>query len=81
MDKYEEIARRYITGVGGLFDLYRYELASPLCKPREVEGARWILVCLTNPTNRAVLDQLVAQSDRRAAGHLLDGVEHREVTP
>jgi len=78
MDQYEEIARRYIKGVGGLFDLYKYELASPVCTPREVEGARWMLVCLTNPTNRAVLDQLVAQSDLRAAGHLLDGVEHRE---
>lgn len=65
MDKYEEIARQYIEGVGGLFDLYRYEVASPLCVPKEVEGARWMLVCLTNPSNRGLLDQLAGQSNLR----------------
>lgn len=62
MDKYEELARLFIEGPGGLFDLYRLELASALCAPPEVEGARWILLCLTNPTNRARLEQLMAQS-------------------
>ena len=66
MDKYEEIARQYIEGTGGLFDLYRYEMASPLCAPPEVEGARWMLGCLTHPKNRELLNQLVQQSDLRA---------------
>ena len=64
-DKYEEMARRYIEGPGGLFDLYHYELASPLCGPEEVEGARWMLKCLTNPDNRADLEALVEQSGLR----------------
>ena len=62
---YEEMARRYIEGVGGLFDLYRYEMASPLHTPPEVEGAAWILKSLTNPRNRADLDALVLQSNLR----------------
>jgi hypothetical protein len=62
-DNYEKIARRYIEGSGGLFDLYRIEWASPLCTPPEVEGARWMLGCLVHPKNRELLDQLVAQSD------------------
>lgn len=65
MNPYEEMARRYIEGVGGLCDLYRYELASPLHTPPEVEGAVWMLKCLTNPANRADLDALVNQSDLR----------------
>lgn len=65
MDKYEELARKYIEGSGGLFDLYRYELAIPLCVPEEVEGARWILICLTNPSNRQDLDALILQSNLR----------------
>jgi len=65
MNPYEEMARRYIEGVGGLFDLYRYELASPLYQPQEVEAAAWLIKCLTNPTNRADLDALVQQSDLR----------------
>ena len=65
MDKYEEIARRFIEGSGGLFDLYRYELAIPFCSPPEVEGARWLLRCLTNPVNRKVLETLVVQSNLR----------------
>ena len=65
MDKYEEMARKYIEGAGGLFDMYVYELASPLCKPPEVEGARWILMSLTNPKNRTDLDALIQQSDLR----------------
>ena len=62
-DRYEEIARHYIEGVGGLFDLYRYEMAVPKCTPPEVEGARWMLMTLTNPKNRELLDQLVEQSE------------------
>jgi hypothetical protein len=65
-DNYEKMARKYIEGTGGLFDLYKYELASPLCKPREVEGARWILKCLTNPENKADLGAIVRQSQLRA---------------
>ena len=65
MDKYEEMARKYIEGPGGLFDFYRHEMASPLCEPKEVEGARWLLLCLTNPKNRTDLDALVQQSDLR----------------
>ena len=77
-DKYEDIARKYVEGTGGLFDLYRYELAIPLCSPKEVEGARWMLLCLTNPKNRELLDQLVEQSEIRAKeAALLDGVGHR----
>lgn len=38
-DEYEKLARRFIEGVGGLFDLYKYEGAVPLVKPPEVEGA------------------------------------------
>lgn len=64
-DKYEELARKYIEGVGGLFDLYKYELASPFCQPAEVEGARWLLVCLTNPSNKSDLEALVEQSRLR----------------
>ena len=63
MDKYEELARKYIEGVGGLFDLYKYEIASPLCQPPEVEGARWMLICLTNPSNKADLEALLEQSE------------------
>jgi hypothetical protein len=66
MDNYEQMARKYVEGTGGLFDLYGYELAAPLCEPKEVEGARWIIVCLTNPKNRADLDRLVQQSDLRS---------------
>ena len=65
MNNYEKIARKYIEDTGGLFDLYKYELASPLCTPPEVEGARWILLCLTNPNNRADLEALLAQSELR----------------
>ena len=64
-DRYEEIARQYIEGVGGLFDLYRYEMAVPKCTQPEVEGARWMLMTLTNPDNRGLLDQLVEQSELR----------------
>ena len=64
-DEYEKLARKFIEGTGGLFDLYAYELASPLCEPPEVEGARWILLCLTNPKNRDVLENLVRQSKMR----------------
>ena len=65
MNEYEEMARRYIEQPGGLFDLYRYELSGPLCEPREVEGAKWMLECLTNPANRNDLEALVAQSQLR----------------
>ena len=66
-DKYEDIAREFIEGVGGLFDLYKHELALPKCSPPEVEGARWMLMTLTNPEHRDLLDQLVEQSDLRRA--------------
>lgn len=62
---YEALARQYIEGLGGLFDLYRYEGAVPKYQPPEVEGAVWILQCLTNPAHRADLDALVAQSELR----------------
>ena len=65
MDEYEKMARKYITDVGGLMDMHRYELAIPVCEPPELEGARWVLRCLTNPENRADLDALVQQSDLR----------------
>ena len=65
-DNYEKLARLCIEGVGGLFDLYRYEMAFPFCEPPEVEGARWLLACLVNPKNREILDSLVEQSDARA---------------
>jgi len=64
-DKYEEMARKYIEGTGGLFDLYKYEMASPLYAPPEVEGARWVLLCLTNPDNKADLESLIEQSQLR----------------
>ncbi len=65
MDSYEKMARKYIEASGGLFDFYRYELASPLCTPPEVEGARWILLCLTNLENKADLVALLYQSELR----------------
>ena len=65
MDEYEKMARRYIEGSGGLFDMYRHELALPLCEPKEVEGARWMLICLTNPANRSDLESMVRQSELR----------------
>jgi len=65
IDRYEEIARQYIEGTGGLFDLYKYEMATPLCNPPEVEGARWILCCLTNPDNRQTLDAVIKQANLR----------------
>jgi len=65
MDNYEKMARKYIEGAGGLFDLYRYEMASPVCEPPEVEGARWMLICLTNPKNRDDLLELIKQSELR----------------
>ena len=65
MDRYEEIAREYIEGVGGLFDLYQYEKALPVCKPPEVEGARWMLISLTNPQNTGLLEQLMEQRTQR----------------
>ena len=64
-DKCEEMARKYIEGCGGLFDLYKYEMASPLCTPPEVEGARWMLLCLINPENREDLEAIVKQSKLR----------------
>lgn len=30
-------------------------------------AARWLILCLTNPTNRAVLNEIVGQSDTRTA--------------
>jgi len=63
MDLAEQIARKYIEGVGGLFDMYHYELAAPVAKPPEVEGARWILICLAKPENREDLDRLITYSD------------------
>ena len=79
-DNYEKVARLFIEGTGGLFDLYRYEMASAFCIPPEVEGARWMLACLINPGNREILDAVVQQADERAkaAGALLDGQEHKE---
>ena len=68
MDRYEAIAREYIEGVGGLFDLYQYEMALPLCQPPEVEGARWMLLSLTNPQNRGLLEQLMEQRTQRERG-------------
>jgi hypothetical protein len=65
-NQYEVMARKYIEGAGGLFDLYRHEMASPLYQPKEVEGAAWILKCLTNPENRADLESLIAQSKFRS---------------
>jgi len=65
MDNYEELARKYIEDTGGLFDFYRYEMASALCEPKEVEGARWILLCLANPKNRADLEDIIEQSNLR----------------
>ena len=65
MDKFEEMAREYIEGSGGLFDLYHYEMAIPVCAPPEVEGARYGLICLIQPQNRSDLDALIAQSDIR----------------
>ena len=65
MDNYEVMARKYIEGSGGLFDFYHNELASPLCSPAEVEGARWMLLCLTNPKNRNDLESIIEQSDLR----------------
>ena len=63
MDRCEELAHEYIEGTGGLFDLYKYEMASPVCHVKEVEGARWMLKCLIQPMNRGILDELVKQSD------------------
>lgn len=63
--QYEIMARKYIEKSGGLFDLYQHELASPLYHPKEVEGAVWILKCLTNPENRTDLDALIVQSNLR----------------
>ena len=65
MDKYEEIARKYIEGPGGLKDLYKYEMATPICEDPLIEGARWIIALLTLPRNREDLDALVAQSNLR----------------
>ena len=65
MDKCEEMARKYIEDCGGLFDLYKYEMAAPVCEPKEVEGARWVLCCLINPDNRSDLEELLKQSHLR----------------
>lgn len=65
MDEFEKMARKFIEGTGGLFDMYKCEMAVPLCTPPEVEGARWMLVCLTNPDNWEDLKALVKQSDLR----------------
>jgi len=62
-DQAEEIARHFIEGVGGLFDLYKYEMASALVEPKEVEGARWLIVCLINQKNRSYLDEIVKQAN------------------
>ena len=67
MDNFEIMARKYVEGVGGLFDLYHYEVATPLCIPPEVEGARWLLISLVNPENRADLDALVRQADLQSS--------------
>ena len=68
MNPVEAMARKYIEGVGGLQDLYRYELASPLYTPPEVEGAAWLISSLINPANRADLDALVEQANLRREG-------------
>lgn len=65
MNEYEAMVRKYVEGVGGLFDLYRYEMVPPAFAPKEVEGAAWVLACLTHPQNRADLDVLVQQADLR----------------
>ena len=65
MDKFEEMARKYIEGPRGLQAYYRYELAIPKCEPPEVEGARWMLISLVNPANKADLDALVEQARLR----------------
>ena len=65
-DNYEKIARFFVEGSAGLFDMYRYEMASPFCQPKEVEGARWMLACLINPVNREFLDALMTQADARS---------------
>ena len=65
MDKAEEMARKYIEGIGGLFDMYKYEMVKPLCEPPEVEGARWLITSLINPKNKADLMALVKQLELR----------------
>ena len=67
MDRCEELAHEYIDGVGGLFDLYKYEMASPVCQVKEVDGARWMIKCLVQPMNRGILDEIIKESDRRIA--------------
>ena len=62
ISEYEALARRFIEGVGGLFDLYKYEMAVPTFQPPEVEAAAWVLHCLTTPKNRDVLVELLRQS-------------------
>lgn len=39
-----------ITGVGGLHDFERYELATPNCD-KDVATAAWVIRCLANPKN------------------------------
>ena len=66
---YEELAAKYITGVGGLLDWLRFENLGQPERPGEpeMEAAVWVLTALTHPSNRPDLHSLLAQS------HLRDG--------
>ncbi len=75
---YEQMAKKYIEGVSGLFDYIKYEMYVQRQSP-EVEGAMWILMSLTNPDNRADLDALVHQSDLRLAHKLIDKLKQYDV--
>ena len=55
---------RIITGVGGLHDFEKYELATPNCY-RDVATAAWVIKCLANPQSDGAEYVLNAIMERR----------------
>ena len=55
---------KIITGVGGLHDFERYELAVPNVD-RDVATAAWVIRCLANPKSEGSQQVLEAILERR----------------
>ena len=65
---YEELAAKYITGVGGLLDCQQFENLWQPGRPGEpeMEAAVWVFWCLTHPSNVDDLAAIMEQAKHRA---------------
>ena len=60
----QDYCESIITGVGGLHDFEKYELAVPKVN-RDVATAMWVIKCLANPDSKGSAEVLKAIQERR----------------